>query len=49
MNIQSLSAFGLVRSMFPEIIEKASRASSMKGNPISLTHDELSEILERAV
>ena len=49
MNIQPLGGFGLDRTEFPEIIGKASQASSMKGNPIALTYDELLEILERAI
>jgi len=34
---------------FPAVIEKAIRSSSMKGNPILLTHDELRGILARAL
>jgi alcohol dehydrogenase class IV len=33
----------------PEVVEKAAKASSMKGNPIVLTPDELRWILERAI
>jgi len=31
------------------LVEKASHASSMKANPITLTRDELAGILERAL
>jgi alcohol dehydrogenase class IV len=33
----------------PELIEKASVSSSMQGNPIRLTSDEMGEILARAL
>jgi alcohol dehydrogenase class IV len=45
LNIQPLSSFGLVREQFPAIIEKAKSASSMKGNPITLSDAELRNIL----
>jgi len=48
-NIQPLSSFGLTESHFPKIIEKALKASSMKGNPITLTEDELRNILHRSL
>jgi len=48
-NIQSLSSFGLTESHFPQIIGKALQASSMKGNPITLTEDELRNILQRSL
>ena len=37
------------REDFPAIVEKAPHSSSMKGNPIVLTNDELTEILEKAL
>lgn len=49
LNIPGLAAFGVERSHFPAIVEQSEKASSMKGNPIKLTRDELTEILERAV
>jgi alcohol dehydrogenase class IV len=33
----------------PALVEKASQASSMKGNPIKLTEEELREIVVRAL
>jgi hypothetical protein len=33
----------------PVLVEKASRASSMKANPIELTANELGEVLTRAL
>jgi len=48
-NIQPLSSFGLTESHFTKIIEKALKANSMKGNPITLTEDELRNILQRSL
>ena len=48
-NIQPLSFFGLTETHFSKIIEKALKASSMKGNPITLTEDELRNILQRSL
>ncbi len=44
----SLAELGVVAAEFPEIVRKASMASSMKANPIGLTQEELSSILEAA-
>jgi alcohol dehydrogenase class IV len=44
-----LSRLGVTRQDIPLIVDKASRASSMKGNPIELTAGELSAILEAAL
>ena len=49
LKIPSLSAFGIQRSDFDLIIRKARVSSSMKGNPIKLTDDELRRILEEAL
>lgn len=46
MKISSLSKLGIDRSDFLAIIEKASRSSSMKRNPIPLTAEDLLKILE---
>jgi alcohol dehydrogenase class IV len=45
--VPPLSEFGFAEKDFPEAVAKAQRASSMKGNPIPLTDDELLEILTR--
>ena len=37
LRIPSLSAYGVTEGDFPLLVEKASRSSSMKGNPIVLT------------
>lgn len=45
LKIPNLSTFGLSASDFPELIEKAKNASSMKGNPVLLSDEQLMEIL----
>lgn len=47
--IPGLSAYGITLAHISEIALKAQSASSMQGNPIRLTHDELSEILTLAL
>ena len=47
-DIPALGAYGLRAADFDEIVEKSSISSSMKGNPIALTHSELRSILEAA-
>jgi alcohol dehydrogenase class IV len=48
LKVPSLAEFGLKKQDFPTIIAKSQRSSSMKGNPIELTNDELLEILKKA-
>lgn len=47
-NISPLSKVGLKAQDLPTAVAKAQKASSMKGNPITLTEDELLNILEQA-
>jgi len=49
MKIQPLSVYGLDELQFTKIIEKALQASSMKGNPITLSEVELRNILQRSL
>jgi alcohol dehydrogenase class IV len=49
LEVPSLSAHGVTRGDFAALAEKAATASSMKGNPVALTREELLEILERAL
>ena len=46
--IPPLRASGLTRSDFAHVIPAAERASSMQGNPVKLTEDELAAVLEAA-
>ncbi len=45
MSVPGLENFGITASDFPSIVEKAQHASSMKGNPIQLTDQELTATL----
>jgi len=48
LNIPRLSDFGVSKSDFSSIVDKSTKASSMKGNPIALTKTELMRILDQA-
>jgi alcohol dehydrogenase class IV len=48
LEVPALGTMGISGRDFPGIVSKAMRASSMKGNPISLTEKELREILDKA-
>jgi len=48
-SIPQLRSYGLRHSHVDTLLEKASRASSMKGNPITLTHEELARLLAEAL
>ena len=47
-NVAGLEKLGVKRADFPVIIEKSSRASSMKGNPFLLTAEQLFQILDES-
>jgi alcohol dehydrogenase class IV len=49
VDIKPLSAFNITASDFPAIIEKSAVSSSMQGNPIKLTADEMGAILQAAL
>ena len=49
MFVPGLEEFGIAYSDIPAIVEKAKNASSMKGNPITLTNAELATILEESM
>lgn len=49
LDVAPLSHFGVKEEFFEEIINKSMNASSMKGNPIDLTFDELKDILLQAL
>jgi alcohol dehydrogenase class IV len=46
--VPGLGAYGISRLDFDSLIQDARQASSMKGNPIVLSEDEMREILEKA-
>ena len=47
--IPSLSDYGLTEAEFDKIVTKSSKASSMKGNPITLSGPELRNILQKSL
>lgn len=47
--VPPLSAYGMKASDLSVLVDKASQASSMRGNSLPLTHDELQEIAELAL
>lgn len=49
MKIPGLKDFGVEAGGIPDLIAGAERSSSMRGNPIPLTDDEMHEILESAL
>ena len=49
LQVPSLASYGVTEEHFPLLIEKASASSSMKGNPILLTPEEMRDVLERAL
>jgi alcohol dehydrogenase class IV len=49
LEIPPLRAYGITADDIPVLAEKAAQASSMKGNPVVLTTEELREILSRAL
>ncbi len=48
LKVPPLTQFGLKEKDFPTVVAKAQKSSGMKGNPISLTDDELMEILKNS-
>lgn len=49
LHVPGLAAYGVTSDDFATIIDKARRSSSMRGNPIALTFEELREILTRSL
>jgi alcohol dehydrogenase class IV len=49
LQIPPLASYGITRIDIPQIVEKSKNSSSMKGNPIPLTEQEMSEILLQAL
>lgn len=48
MKIPPLSAYGLTEDMFEGVVKASAGSSSMKGNPVKLTNEELTSILKQA-
>lgn len=49
LKIPSLMHFGLKEENFPELVQKAKNASSMQGNPVNLSDEQLYYILEKSM
>lgn len=49
LDIPGLGDYGMLADDIPMVVENARRSSSMKGNPILLTDEEMSEILREAI
>jgi alcohol dehydrogenase class IV len=47
--VPPLARYGLTATSIPELVNNAQRSSSMQGNPIVLTREELTETLEAAL
>ena len=48
LSVPPLGAVGLAPEQYPDVAEKAARASSMQGNPVKLTEEELLAVLRAA-
>lgn len=49
LSVRSLSSYGVTERDVAEVVAKAERASSMQGNPVKLTTEELEEVLGQAL
>ncbi len=49
LDIPGLAAYGCSEAHFDALVDMARRSSSMKGNPVDLTPDDMREILRRAL
>jgi alcohol dehydrogenase class IV len=49
LRIPGLRTYGVSASDVPVVVKQAAKASSMKANPIQLTTEELTEVLEQAI
>lgn len=49
LSIPGLSSFGIAQRDLAEIAARAEKSSSIKGNPVQLTRDELTEMLAKAL
>ena len=49
LKVPSLTDLGLKEQDLPAVVEKSQKSSSMKGNPIRLTENELLEILKKSL
>jgi alcohol dehydrogenase class IV len=48
LNVRPLRVYGLTEAEIPALVERSRATSSMKGNPVALTDEEIREIIVRA-
>lgn len=49
LDVPPLSRYGMSADDIPTLVQKAGKSSSMKGNPVTLTPDEMTAILQQAL
>lgn len=49
LDVPPLSSYGMTADDIPTLAQKAGKSSSMKGNPVTLTPDEMTAILQQAL
>jgi alcohol dehydrogenase class IV len=49
LQIPGLGLYGVDQALITELVQNASRASSMKANPVELSRDELAAIVNEAL
>jgi alcohol dehydrogenase class IV len=49
LKIPGLSAYGITAADVPGIVERAAKASSMKGNPVTLMREEMVEVVNKSL
>jgi alcohol dehydrogenase class IV len=49
LGVEGLSRLGMTEPEIPGLVERAKRSSSLRGNPIELTDEELTELVQRAM
>jgi alcohol dehydrogenase class IV len=48
-DMPKLSDFGITQGSFQEIVSRSKKASSMKGNPVPLNDNDITEVLQKAI
>jgi alcohol dehydrogenase class IV len=49
LHIPGLGSYGMVEADIHNVVERSARSSSMKGNPVALTENDMMEILRAAL
>jgi alcohol dehydrogenase class IV len=49
LEIPALASYGITEHAVPTLVAEAAKASSMKGNPLPLTPEELQEVLRKSI